>query len=88
MQLWVPKSLGPAPEKLEYYIEDSVWDFIHKPWCKMNSTEGESKKKLTNQQQSCGYLGSLSLPHLLSPSEKAAFISWRGRTSFAGAQVL
>jgi len=44
MQLWVPKSLGPAPEKLEYYIEDSVWDFIHKPWCKMNSTEGESKK--------------------------------------------
>lgn len=52
------------------------------------TAERGNEKKLTNQQQSSGHLGSLSSPHLLSPSEKPVFVSWRNRTSFARAQVL
>lgn len=36
--------LTPASDKLEYYIEDTIWDFIHKPWCKMNSRKGQQKE--------------------------------------------
>lgn len=84
-----PQEPRPLSHKLENYVDDTVWDLIHKPLCKMNSRERKKKKKITNQQESSGPSGSRSAPHLLLPSESPAYVSRRGgRSSFARAQVL